>query len=112
VTSSELAQEVVSIVETKLRSTPSASEFEMAYQARVAIEKIRFAIKELARLGGSETVALEVGLQLTDALERLEAADRRSQGRFNLGRTPAAQENRKGGNSAHVSPNRAYAEDV
>jgi hypothetical protein len=105
-TSSEFAREIFAIVEAKIRCTPSPTEFEMAYQARVAIEKIRFAIKELERPSISEPVTLEVGLQLADALDRLEGADRSFQERFHSGRMRPAQERHNGGNGAHVSQNR------
>jgi hypothetical protein len=42
---SELVQEVFSLIESKALRHPSPIEFEMAYQARVALERIRFAIK-------------------------------------------------------------------
>jgi hypothetical protein len=80
-TSSELAKEVFSIVEAKLFDRPSPTEFEMAYQARIAIERIRFAIRasETARAGSVQSQ--EAGLQLLDALDRLESMDRRFQER-------------------------------
>lgn len=46
-TSSELAREVFSILETTFFDRPSRTKFEMAYQSRVAIDKIKFAIKQL-----------------------------------------------------------------
>jgi hypothetical protein len=53
--------------------------FEMAYQARVAVEKIRFAIRQTEQIAGHTDRAHEVGLQLLDALDRLESIDRRFQ---------------------------------
>lgn len=105
-TSSEFAREIFAILEAKIRCTPSPTEFVMAYQARVAVAKIRFAIKELERPNMNETVALEVGLQLADALDRLEGTDRRFQERSHSGRIPPAQERHNGRNGAHVSQNR------
>lgn len=76
---SELAHEVFSLIETEALRRPSPMEFEMAYQARVAIEKIRFAIKQTEQIAGHTDQAQEVGLQLLDALDRLESIDRRFQ---------------------------------
>jgi hypothetical protein len=78
-TSAELAKEVFSIVERKVISERSSMEFEMAFQMRVAGEKIRFAIRALDAMGPFKTD--EVSLQLLDALGRLEGLDRRFQDR-------------------------------
>jgi hypothetical protein len=60
----------------------SPMEFEMAYQARVAIDRIRFAIRHTPEFGSCQSGPwCEVGLQLLDALERLESVDRRFQNR-------------------------------
>ena len=56
-------------------------EFEMAYQARVAIDRIRFAIKHTEQFGSRSDQMREAGLQLLDALQRLETVDRRFQER-------------------------------
>jgi hypothetical protein len=78
----DLANEVFAIVEGKVRSTPSPSEFEMAYQMRVAMDCIRFAIKTTEQPGHTPKQIQEAGLQLMDALDRLESADRNFQRRF------------------------------
>ena len=78
-TTSELAKEVFSLIEAKIRCTASPIEFEMAYQARVAIEKIRFAVKQTGQLGPRTGQMQEVEFQLLDALQRLENIDRRFQ---------------------------------
>lgn len=80
-TNSELAREVYSRVEANVRSTPSAAEFEMAYQARVAIDRIRFAIKHVEQFAPQADQMQEAELQLLDALQRLENGDRRFQER-------------------------------
>lgn len=80
-TTSELAREVYSMVEAKVRSTPSSAEFEMAYQARVAIDRIRFAINHTEQFVPRTDQMQEAGLQLLDALQRLETAERRFQER-------------------------------
>jgi hypothetical protein len=84
-TSAELAKEVFSIVEAKLFDRPSPTEFEMAYQARVAIDRIRFAIKVTEQADKKPEQLREAGLQLLDALDRLEAAERSFQCRFRTG---------------------------
>jgi len=40
--SSEAVHQIVETIEDEVNSRPSAVEFEMAYQARVAIDRIRF----------------------------------------------------------------------
>jgi len=66
-------------LEAEVRSRPSALEFEMAYQARVAIDRIKFAIQHAEQFANPCIHMREVGLQLLDALDRLEALDRRFQ---------------------------------
>jgi len=53
----------------------------MAYQARVAIDRIKFAIKHTEQFGQRTDQARDAGLQLLDALQRLETVDRRFQER-------------------------------
>ena len=53
--------------------------FEMAYQARVASDRIRFAIKYLEQFAQGSESAREVTLQLLEALDRLEELDRQFQ---------------------------------
>ncbi len=67
------------------RDRPSPIEFEMAYQARVAIDRIRFAIKHTEQFARQTDRSREVGLQLLDALDRLEALDRNFQARSRIG---------------------------
>jgi hypothetical protein len=83
-TSAELAKEVFAIVERKIASDRSSIDFEMAYQIRVANEKIRFAIKAIDAISPGKVS--EVSLQLLDALDRLETVDRRFQDRTRLQR--------------------------
>ena len=70
------------MVEADAQSRPSLGEFEMAYQARVAIDRIRFAIKATESTKERTEQLREAGLQLLDALDRLEAAERRFQDRW------------------------------
>ena len=54
---------------------------QMAYQARVAIDRMRFAIKHTERFAPHTDQMREAGLQLLDAVQRLETVDRRFQDR-------------------------------
>jgi len=65
--------------EADAQSRLSAMEFEMAYQARVVIDRIKFAIKHTEQFSKPCMHMREAGLQLLDALERLESLDRRFQ---------------------------------
>jgi hypothetical protein len=101
----ELAQEVFSLIESAALGRPSPMEFEMAYQTRVAVERIRFAIRAMEQ---AHSVACldEAGLQLLDALDRLESIDRRFQHRFRSGCLPSdsgAQQSRQGAHSTFSS---------
>lgn len=82
--SSEFKHQNVEALEATVKSGPSAIEFEMAYQARVAIDRIRFAIKHTEQFGQHSGDLREAGLQLLDALERLETVDRRFQDRSQM----------------------------
>jgi hypothetical protein len=64
---------------------PSPMHFEMAYQARVASDRIRFAIKHLEQFARGSEPAREISLQLLDALDRLEELDRQFQTRSRIG---------------------------
>ena len=77
----ELAEKILALIEARVHSLPTSMEFEMAYQARIAIDRIRFAIKHMELFGPHTDQMREVGFQLLDALHRLEAVDRRFQTR-------------------------------
>jgi hypothetical protein len=79
--SSDALHEFLETVEAEVQSRPTPTEFEMAYQARVAIDRIRFAIKHTEQFGPRTDQMREAGLQLLDALDRLQAVDRRFQTR-------------------------------
>ena len=85
-TRSGIMHQVVGLIEAEVRSRPSAIEFEMAYQARVAIDRIKFAIKHTEQFSERCIHMREAGLQLLDALERLESLDRRFQARSRTSR--------------------------
>ena len=86
--SSEIMHQILQTIEEQVNSRPSAIEFEMAYQARVAIDRIRFAIKHTEQFCPRSDQLREAGLQLLDALERLETVDRRFQTRSRISRGP------------------------
>jgi len=68
--------QMVETIEADVQSPPSAMEFEMAYQARIAIDRIRFAVKHTEQVGRPSDMTREAGRQLLDALERLGGLDR------------------------------------
>lgn len=83
--SSEVMNQSRKSIEDEVSSRPSAFEFEMAYQARTAIDRIKFAIKHTEQFGARTEQMFEASLQLLDAVERLEILDRRFQERSRLG---------------------------
>ena len=78
---SEMAQEVFSLIQVAC-GRPSAVEFELAYQARVAMDRIRFAIKVTEDPDTRQEQLREARLQLLDALDRLKTAEYSFQGQF------------------------------
>lgn len=85
--SSEMMHQILETIEEEVNSRPSAIEFQMAYQARVAIDRIRFAIKHTEQFCPRSDPVREAGLQLLDALERLETVDRLFQERSRISET-------------------------
>jgi hypothetical protein len=83
--SSKVMRQILQTIEDGVNSRPSAIEFEMAYQARVAIDRIKFAIKHTEQFVVCTDQSREAGLQLLDALDRLETVDRRFQERSRTG---------------------------
>ncbi len=71
----ELAKEVFDLLETEFKSEPSSAAFELAYQARIAIDRIRFAIRQSENLLAPSAPGREASLQLMDALDRLQSAE-------------------------------------
>jgi hypothetical protein len=100
-------------IDDGVNSRPSAIEFEMAYQARVAIDRIKFAIKHTEQFVPCTGQTREASLQLLDALRRLETVERRFQKRSLTGdewgqiETPRANSavNGTSRRSSHESPN-------
>lgn len=85
---SEAIREVLQIIGAEAQSRPTPLEFELAYQARVAMDRIRFAIKHTEQFAPRTDPMFEAGLQLLDALQRLETAERRFQERSRIGSEP------------------------
>jgi hypothetical protein len=83
--------QIFQTIEADVQSRPTAIEFEMAYQARVAIDRIKFAIKHTEQFGPRTDPIREAGLQLLDALQRLETVDRRFQERSRSGIARSAE---------------------
>jgi hypothetical protein len=83
--SSKIMGQILQTIESEVRSRPSAMEYEMAYQARIAIDRIRFAITQTEQSARHSDPVREASLQLVDALDRLESADRHFQSRFHGG---------------------------
>ena len=54
------------------------------YETRIAIDRIKFAIKHADQFGKPCDAMREAGMQLLDALQRLEALDRRFQARSRI----------------------------
>ena len=71
---SELAEEIFALIEARSQARPTPMEFEMAYQARVAMDRIKFAIKHAEQFGIQTEPMREEGLQLLEAFQRLETA--------------------------------------
>jgi hypothetical protein len=72
-------QNVLELIEAEVERRSTPLEFEMAYQVRVAIDRIRFAIKHTEQFCPASEQVRDAGLQLLDALERLENVERRLQ---------------------------------
>jgi hypothetical protein len=77
--SSETMHRIVELIESSAQSLPSPNEFEMAYQARVAIDRIKSAIKHAEQFSKPCHQMRDASMQLLEALERLESLDRRFQ---------------------------------
>jgi len=80
----EILRQIIATIEADATLRPSAIEFEMAYQARVAIDRIKFAIRHAEQFAKPCEAMREVGMQLLDALQRLESLDRRFQARSRI----------------------------
>jgi hypothetical protein len=86
--SSKVMEQIREIIDAKAEAQPTPMEFELAYQARIAMDRIRFAIKHTEQFAPHTDPLQEVGLQLLDALQRLETAERRFQERSRIALEP------------------------
>jgi hypothetical protein len=98
---SDLADEFRRLLENEVESRPSSMCFELAYQARIAIDRIRFAITQIEKIGSRLDVSGEACIQLLDALDRLKGADLNFQRHFRRSMAPKmiperVSENRNG----------------
>lgn len=89
---SVITEYFLDLIEAEVQRRPRAAEFEMAYQTRIAMDRIKFAIKHTEQFAPRTTEMREVGLQLLDALNRLDSADRQFQKRFRAAPDLALQE--------------------
>jgi hypothetical protein len=71
---SEIMQNVSQLIEAEAQSRYAPLEFEIVYQARVAMDRIRFVVKHTEQFGPRTDQRREAVLQLLDALDRLEPA--------------------------------------
>lgn len=92
---SEVMREILHIIDAKAQSRPTAMEFELAYQARVVMDRIRLAIKHMEQFAPRTDQMQEAGLQLLDALQRLETAERRFQVRSRIGSESSSSEKQR-----------------
>jgi hypothetical protein len=83
----ERIDEVLSMFTAEAHSRPSPMEYEMAYGAHVARLRIRSAIREIELAVNQSDQVREATVQLLDALDRLDAFDRRFQERSRKRRT-------------------------
>ena len=70
--SSETMHKIVELLESAAHEQPSPMEFEMAYQARIASDRIRFAIRHADQLAKTCEQMRDDCLQSLEALERME----------------------------------------
>jgi hypothetical protein len=104
---SDIMHQILQTIEAEMRSRPTAIEFEMAYQARVAIDRIRFAIKHIEKFGPRTDQMREATLQLLHALQRLETVDRRFQEWSQVGselKSARTESTTEGGNGQQRRP--------
>ena len=95
--STETMQQIIDMIESAVHSRPAPIEFEMAYQARVAMDRIRFALKHAEQFSKPCVQLREASVQLLEALDRLECLDRRFQERSRVNfRSQSASDMRRG----------------
>ena len=70
---------VIALLESAWSEQDRDCQFELAYQAKCAVERIRFAVRQIEDAGITNERLREAAFQLTDATDRLQSADRRFQ---------------------------------
>jgi hypothetical protein len=90
---SETKDRIRNLIEIRSPRPPSPIEFEMAYQIRIVMDRIKCAIQHAEQFSKPWEQMREASVQLLDALDRLESVDRRFQlrTRINRFRISAAQ---------------------
>jgi len=88
--SPELIRDVLELIESEFQRRSAPIEFEVAYHVRVAIDRIRFAIRHTEQYCPQSDQVRDAEFQLLDALERLENVDRALQERSRINRRPLA----------------------
>ena len=78
----EIARQVNTMPDSAGNSGPSSVEFELACQARVVMDRIRFAIRVTDQSSPNSAQLRQAGIQLLDALDRLDQIDQRFQKRL------------------------------
>ncbi len=79
------AHEINELLDAAAQSRPCSAEFEVAYQSRVVMDRIRFAIRVTDQTPPKPDQLREAGIQLLDALDRLGGIDRKFQARLKPG---------------------------
>jgi hypothetical protein len=104
---SEAMKNAFAMIEANAQRRPSVAEFEMAYQVRVAMDRIRFAIRITEMSNQRSAEKAETLTQLADALDRLDSAERRFQDRWRKPLppvlSPTDQITERNGANEHVS---------
>ena len=80
--SPETTQQILELLQSHRDAGSSPTEFAMAYQILVAAQEIRFAITCIEACGVDPKLTRDANLQLLDALDRLEAAERQFRSRW------------------------------
>ena len=80
--SAEMMQQIIELLQSHRATGPSPTEFEMAYQILVAAQQIRFAINHFEASGVDPKLTRIANLQLLEALDRLETAERQFRNRW------------------------------
>jgi hypothetical protein len=109
--SSEMMRQIVEMIESRAHSRPAPIEFEMAYQARIAMDRIKFAIKHAEQFSKPCLQIREASVQLLEALDRLESLDRHFQARSRMNLRPwPASDNRLAADAVDVQQGRSPQE--